>query len=320
MSEAKKLQIVGTFSPKEVSADKIIFPEGLITTHAIGNVTLENGIGTLVSPGGSLEDFFNVFVDEKNPSITQPSVTATDVTYLPTYVEIGEYIAPKLKITFKPGSYSYDSDTGVVAKSCTVTTVGMYAVNQPTKQTIEQTSQNEFICSYDEYQVNSERSGCVVTVTIDYGDGIVPTTNLGNECPDGQIKAGSVTYRYNWYNTYRKDLFYGTLKDKSELTSDIIRGMTSMSRAIWQMTSGFDRTLSVPKGTMRVVVACDPDYADSINIYDSNAMGANITSAFRRESVTVSGANGYSPTKFTAMILDFANPVDVSNKFTVSIN
>jgi hypothetical protein len=116
--------IIATEAAKQVSIDQVtpeqvVFPDGATTTYAIGKVTLTNGSGTLVEPGGTLADFFEKFVDEKNPSTTQPSVSLT-FSQGKAY-EVGTYVTPTYSATLNPGKYTYGPATGVTATAWEVT-------------------------------------------------------------------------------------------------------------------------------------------------------------------------------------------------------
>lgn len=60
------------------NAENVYFDKDLVTTSAIGNITLTNGQATIAAAGKNLKQVFDtIFVKEKNPSVTQPSVSVS---------------------------------------------------------------------------------------------------------------------------------------------------------------------------------------------------------------------------------------------------
>lgn len=300
MSEAKKLQIVGTFVPKKVGADKIIFPEGLNTTYEIGKVKLENGMGTLVKPGGTLEDFFNAFVDEKNPTTTQPSVTLS-FPEAKAY-EVGTYVTPTYTASLNPGKYTYGPATGIVATSWSITDTAGHTADTATG-------------SFEQFQV-TDAIRYKITATATHEEGSIPKTNVGNEYPDGKIVAGSKSATSGAVTGYR-NTFYGTLTTKNDITSDVIRGLSGKSNKA--LANGNSFTITIPVNALRVVVAYPATLRDITSIKDVNGMNAEIASSFTKQLVDVEGNNNYTAIGYKIYTLDFANPNDTENKFTVTI-
>nr|DAP41131.1 MAG TPA: hypothetical protein [Caudoviricetes sp.] len=53
------------------NAENVYFDEDLMTTSAIGNITLSNGQATIPAVGKNLKEVFQtIFVKESNPTIT----------------------------------------------------------------------------------------------------------------------------------------------------------------------------------------------------------------------------------------------------------
>lgn len=300
MLMAKKLQIFGNFAPSSFEADKVIFPEGLNTTYAIGKVTLENGMGTLVEPGGTLEDFFNVFIDEKNPETTDPSVTLT-FSQAKAY-EVGTNVTPSYSAILNPGSYTYGPDTGITATTWEVS---------DTKGNEATTASG----SFPQFQVVDSIS-YKITAKATYEAGSIPVTNTGNEYTAGQIAAGSKSTTSGAVTGYR-NTFYGTLMNKNDLTSDIIRGLASKSNKA--LSNGNTFTVTIPVGAYRVVIAYPATLRDVTSIKDVNGLNAEIASSFTKQTLDVEGANDYTAISYKVYTLDFANANDKANKYTVQI-
>lgn len=300
---ARKLQVIGKLSAEDIEQidpNKVIFPEGLNTTYAIGKVELSNGMGTLVKPGGTLADFFNVFVDEKNPETTNPSVSLT-FSQAKAY-EVGTNVVPSYSATLNPGSYTYGPATGIFAMT--------WEVTDTTGNSSETASG-----SFDQFQVTDDTT-YKITATASYMAGSIPVTNTGNDYMPGQIPAGSKSATSGAVTGYR-NTFYGTLSKKGDITSDIIRGLATKSNKALTNDSTF--TITIPVGALRVVFAYPATLRDVTSVNDVNGMNADITSSFSKQTVDVEGANGYNPISYKVYTLDFANANDKENKFKVTV-
>lgn len=293
--EAAKLVTIDQVTP-----DQVVFPEGAQTTYAIGKVKLVNGSAELVPAGGTLEDFFNVFVDEKTPAVTQPSVQLT-FSQAKAY-EVGTVVEPTYSAKLSPGSYSYGPATGVTASSWEVT----------------DTEDNTLTAASGSFPALTvaDDSSYKITAKASYEAGAIPVTNLGNEHSAGQIKAGSKQATSLAITGYRNS-FYGTMEAKDEITSAVIRGLAGVSGAALSNGSTFD--VAIPVGAMRVVIAYPATLRDISSIKDSNGMSAEISSSFVPQTVSVEGANGYQAIDYKVYTLDFANANDTANTFTVTI-
>ena len=285
---------------EDIDPSNVVFPDGLQTTYEIGKVQLENGMGTLVEPGGTLKDFFNAFIDEKNPDTTNPSVSLT-FSQAKAY-EVGTKVTPSYSATLNPGSYTYGPDTGITAKSWEVT----------------DTAKNEASTasgSFPEVQVIDGIS-YKITAKATYDAGSIPVTNTGNEYAAGQIAAGSKSATSGAITGYR-NTFYGTLTAKSTITSDIVRGLATKSGKA--LSNGNTFTITVPVGALRVVFAYPATLRDVTSVKDVNGMNAEIASSFTKQTLDVEGANDYKAISYKIYTLDFAEANDKANKFTVQI-
>ena len=283
-----------------ITPDKVVFPDGANTTYAIGNVKLENGSGVLVEPGGTLADFFNVFVDEKNPETTEPSVSIT-FSQAKSY-EVGTKITPSYSAVLNPGSYTYGPDTGITATAWEVAdTLG----NKSTKDSD----------SFTQLQITDGIS-YKITAKATHGAGTIPITNTGKPYETGKISAGTKSKTSGSPSGYR-NTFYGTLTTKTELTSSVVRGLAGKSGKA--LGNGNSFTVTVPVGALRVVIAYPATLRNVTSIKDVNGMNADITSSFVAGTLNVEGANSYKAISYKTYILDFANANDTANKFTVTI-
>ena len=298
---AEYLEANGSVTIDQVTPDKVVFPDGVTTTYAIGKVSLVNGSGTLIEPGGTLADFFDVFVDEKIPTTIQPSVTLT-FTQGKAY-EVGTTVTPVYTASLNPGKYTYGPDTGVTAVSWEVTDNTGNSSDSPTG-------------SFSDVHVTDE-SNYVITAKVNHTAGTVPVTNTGNEYPSGQITAGEKSATASVSLTGFRRSFYGAMDTKEELTSDVIRGLPVKTEKA--LSNGASFTIDFPVGAMRVVFAYPATLRDVTSVKDVNGLNADITNSFKMELIDVAGANNYDPISYKVYVLDFAKANDAANTFAVTM-
>jgi hypothetical protein len=147
------------------NAENIYFSQDLITTSAVGNITLTNGHATVAAKGKNLKEVWDsVFIKEQNPIITNPSITLlapNNKAY-----EVGSEVIPTYTINFKEGTYSYGPDTDIVTTGYVVTF---------DNETLD-TSSGSFSAITVKDSTNLS-----IKAYASYTDGSVPVTNLGNE-------------------------------------------------------------------------------------------------------------------------------------------
>ena len=300
-TEEDKREIAQMVEIDRIDAEKVYFSRDLETTFEIGTLKLSNGKATLKSNGKNLVEVWEtIFLQEKNPSTTQPSVSLT-FSQAGTY-EVGTKLTPSYSATLKAGSYTYGPATGITASS--------WAVNDTpgNKKTTASGSFPELTVEDDtEYKVTAKAT---------YGAGAIPVTNRGNPYSAGQIKAGSKSATSKAITGYR-NTFYGTLEAKTAPTSGIIRDLPGKSEAALANDSAF--SVDIPVGALRVVIAYPATLQDVTSIKDVNGMGAEISSGFTKQSVNVEGAGGHKAIAYKVYTMDFAEANDTANTFDVII-
>ena len=189
------------------NAKDVYFDDDLLTTSAIGNITLSNGQATIAAKGKNLPQVFEtIFVKEvktglktKNPYV-KTNISSTE------WVQIGSEAASKdVTITFYDGTYKYGPTPG-----CTATAYYFNDVsneNNPTK-----TITGDF----------SKKGYTTVAVKASYSAAAKsPISNTGNVIESEKFGAGtayaenkSTALSVNVYGCY-VPLFWG-FKDSSE--------------------------------------------------------------------------------------------------------
>jgi len=286
------------------NAENVYFDEDLVTTTAIGNITLKNGQATVASTGKNLKEVWEaIFVKEKNPSTTQPSVSITfgsGGSY-----EVGETVSTPYSITLNAGSYTYGPATGVTMTSVKVVdTLG--------------TEKTEQAGSFDDVTV-TDGMNYTITATATYGDGAIPVTNRGNEYAAGQIKGGSKSATSSAITGYR-NTFWGTLDNKDgEINSAYVRGLANKSNAAFANGSQFN--LIAPVGAMRVMFAYPATLRDVSSVIDANGAQMDVSGSFaaNMKTVAVEGKNGATAITYKVYYTDFASANDKENTFKVTI-
>ena len=155
-----------------------------------------------------------------------------------------------------------------------------------------------------------------ISATFDHTEGAMPVTNIGNAYAAGQITAQddkSANVPSTKLTGYR-NMFFGTLTEKSELTSDVIRGLATK-----QVKGNVNaKAITIPVGALRVVFAVPSDKSVT-SITDKNGLGAQIFSSFTQINVNVEGANNYDAIAYKVYYMDYANANDKANTYNVTV-
>ena len=282
------------------NAGNVYFDKDLMTTSAIGNITLDNGQATVSAAGKNLNEVWNaIFVKEQNPTATQPAVTLN--TPQNKAYEVGTTVTPTYTATLSAGSYTYGPATGITASTWEVTDT-----NKGSKSTASG--------SFDEFTVQDD-TNYTITAKATYPDGATPVTNLGNEYEAAKIKAGSATKTSGKITGFRNS-FYGTTDDKEPITSDTIRGLTASGKAL---ANGGTFNVTIPVGAMRVIIAYPATLREINSVLDVNGLNAEIKSGFTQQSVDVEGANKAAAKPYRVYVMEYAKANDTPNTYKVTI-
>lgn len=285
------------------NANNVYFDQDLIITANIGVQTVgSTGSKTLDTTGKNVKQVLDmIMAAEKNPTITQPSVSIT-CSQMGNY-EVGTQVTPQFSVALNAGNYQYGPATGVTATG--------YTVTDTDDNTADQASG-----SFPQITVSDDENYSI-SATVTHTEGAVPKTNLGNDYAAGKIAAGSKSGTKGTITGHRKS-FYGTTTDKgAATTSAIIRGLAGKSSGALKDGSTF--TVPIPVGALRVLIAYPATLRDVTSIKDVNGMNAEIKSGFALSRVQVEGANKYSAIEYKVYTLDFATANDTANTYSVTI-
>lgn len=289
-----------------VGADKVILQDDIVMAGnytQVGNMTKsQNGTATFATKGKSVSDALTeIFSKRLQPGTpTAPAVTLT-FGQAKAY-EVGTTVTPTYSASLSAGSYTYGPATGITATSWEVTDT---AGNSAT------TASGSFA-----EVVVADGTNYKITAKATYGEGAVAKDNLGSDSsPVIKIAAGSATKTSGAITGYR-NTFYGSVTEKAELTSTIIRGLTKSNKAL---ANGHSFTVNIPVGAKRVIFAYPATLRDVSSVKDVNGLNAEIKSAFTKTTLTVAGAGADDGIEYKVYTTDFADPVAKANSYTVQI-
>lgn len=286
------------------TADEVLFTKDLVLTEQFGRYVPVDGKVTVPAENISVQAvLLDAFSQDKNPTITQPSVSVSSSTA--RAYEVGTSVTPAYNGSLNPGAYEYKpKPAGVAAQSWS-------AVNNVTPEQIA--TQSGTFAAY----IVPDGANYKITLNCTYSDGEIPFTALDQEYPDGQIKGGTKSATTGAITGYRNS-FYGTTTDKKITTdSTLIRGLAQKSNRSYSNGSTF--SVTIPVGAIRVIIAYPAVLRDLTSIKDVNGMNTDITSAFVKSTIDVEGASSYLAIPYKVYTQDFAAPNDVKDTYTVTI-
>lgn len=290
----------------KVDADKVILQDDITMAGnytQVGNLTKEQTkTATFATKGKSVaEALTEIFSKRLQPTITSnPAVTLT-FGQAKAY-EVGTTVSPTYSASLSAGSYTYGPATGITATS--------WEISDTAGNTADTASG-----SFADVVV-TDNTNYKITAKANYGAGAVAVDNLGaTSSPEIKIAAGSATKTSGAITGYR-NTFYGTVTEKAEVTSTIIRGLTKSNKAL---SNGSSFTVTIPVGAVRVIFAYPATLQDVSSVKDVNGLNAEIKSAFTKSSVTVAGAGADAGIAYKVYVTDFAEPVAKANSYTVKI-
>ena len=292
----------GNYNANNVYLDADIKMAGNYTQ--VGNLTkTQNGTATFATKGKSIaEALTDIFSKRLQPGTpTAPAVTLT-FGQAKAY-EVGTTVSPTYSASLSAGSYTYGPATGITATSWEISDTAGNTADTATGSFAD--------------VVVADNTNYKITAKANYGEGAVAKDNLGSDSnPVVKIAAGSATKTSGAITGYR-NTFYGTVTEKAEVTSTIIRGLSGKSNEAWSNGKSF--TVNIPVGAVRVIFAYPATLQDVSSVKDVNGLNAEIKSAFTKSAVTVAGAGADAGIEYKVYVSDFAEPVANANSYTVKI-
>lgn len=294
---------LGELVPQSVNASQVALARSITATVDVGNIK-KGQVIDLSSVTDVQKLFEKILSKDSNPTTTQPSASVT-LTGAGAK-EVGSEFTPSYSVNLNPGSYSANASgaqpTGVEATAYSVT------------DSSENTSTTA-TGSFDKFTV-VDSTDYYVSATVTYGNGNVPTTFLGEQYPAGQIKAGTKSATSAHVTGYRNG-FYGSLTSKTdEINSTLVRGLTKTNKKVAKSQR---YTISVPAGTMRVILAYDASIGAVSSITSDEQFGSEIKDSFVLQTVSVNDASGANPKEYNVYVKDLASAQGSTTKYQVTI-
>lgn len=304
MSAEDKAKLDALSAGGTTSAKDVIFDSDLVFTEEFGRYIPVDGKVTIPAKDKSWYDvLLDAYSQDKNPTITQPSVTLT-ANAIKAY-EVGTKVIPSYSAVLNAGSYEYGPATGITASAWSVT-------NGTDTKTTASGSFNEITVADD--------TNYSITATATYGAGAIPKTALGQDYTDGQIVAGSKSATKSKISGYRS-YFYGVLDTSSvdaPLTSAIIRGMTN--GGAYSASKTF--TLNGSATAKRIVIAIPSNStrAGLKEVILTSAMNTPVTDSYVKTeaAVQVEGVNGFTAVDYDVYVYEPAS-IDAGEVHKISL-
>lgn len=266
------------------NANNVYFDANFVATEKVGTITIPaSGSATVAAAGKNVKEVLaSILAQEKNPTVTQPSVSV-NITNSTKALEVGSKVIPTYKATFNAGSYSYGPATGITAKTWEIT-------NSVTDETL-----NTAEGSFAELTV-ADNTNFSITAKATYEGGAVPKTNIGNEKPNLAIAAGSKSAVSSAKITGYRNFFYGFVASSSAevpVDSALVRSLTA--GGAYNAQKSFTIKAADTAGAKRIVVAIPANSTRSglISVSLDSTMNLDITAEYNQiANVNVEGANG----------------------------
>lgn len=270
-------------------ADNVYFDDDITYTVAIGTLAKPSGSAKFAAKGKNVEQVLSsLMAQEANPSKSNPAVSFSSTGGLGTF-EIGTKKNLTYTAALSAGGYTYGPATGITAQTWEVSCTGVTDKLTTATGTFE--------------NVVAEATAKKITAKATYNDGAIPVTNLGNQYPAGQIKAGTASKDSGNLIGVRH-MFYGVVESADfALDSAHIRGLKHEAAAKKTIS-----TFTAGAGALKVVVACPAGY-NVTKVTLPSAMGADATADFVKQggTVQVEGAEGYTAAAYSVWVFEPAS-------------
>lgn len=226
------------------NASNVYFDADLMTTTAIGNITLTNGRATIPAKGGNLIDLFNtIYVEEDSANLKKSSPSAKLSSTSPVYYEIGKTGTRNITVSMNDdGEYKYGylplaSETGseVAGDAATAVTTGT-----GTGVVVTETTPFELTFNGAAVEPTVENGGTFTLAPaaqtaqaemkmkgrMNYEKGGIPVSNLKKLYPAQRIAAGyddtDEASAFRWYIPFYQGFTYSdtVIADHANITAE----------------------------------------------------------------------------------------------------
>lgn len=281
-------------------ADNVYFDDDITYTVAIGTLAKPSGSAKFSAKGKNVEQVLSsLMAQEANPTKSNPAVSFSSTSGLGTF-EIGTTKNLTYTAALSAGGYTYGPATGITAQTWEVSCTGV----TDKKSTATGTFEN----------VVAEATAKKITAKATYNDGAIPVTNLGNQYPAGQIKAGSASIDSGNLIGVRY-MFWGPMTSDADINSAVVRALNNNKAT----STGTLATFGAGAGAVKVVVAVPSDRKIT-KVLMPSALNADVTALFVKQSATVQvkGANDYAAAAYNVYVYQPAS-IDAGETYAVTI-
>lgn len=281
-------------------ADNVYFDDDITYTVAIGTLAKPSGSAKFSAKGKNVEQVLSsLMAQEANPTKSNPAVSFSSTGGLGTF-EIGTTKNLTYTAALSAGGYTYGPATGITAQTWEVSCTGV----TDKKSTATGTFEN----------VVAEATAKKITAKATYNDGAIPVTNLGNQYPAGQIKAGSASKDSGNLIGVRY-MFWGPMTSDADINSAVVRALKNNKAT----STGTLATFGAGAGAVKVVVAVPSDKKIT-KVLMPSALNADVTALFVKQSATVQvkGANDYAAAAYNIYVYKPAS-IDAGETYAVTI-
>lgn len=274
-----------------VDASKVIMSKDITLAGSytsVGNINKGNAASVKFdAKGKSVQDILIEMLSKKQqPDVTAPShtivLTNAGATMSSEY-ESGTTIHPRYSISFDPGSYTYDSSTGVVANGYTVKDNQNNSGNTVSGNLGEGVTLNDG----ETYQIT--------TSSVSYDAGTVAHDNLGGDSsPVKQIAAGSTPNKQSiTVKTYR-NMYVGYASKTSGFESADIKSLTGGQTA--KNAPRTFNTLAENTSAKAIIIAAPTGTRTLNKVVMPSSANADCTASFVKQADKVDVVNAASQT------------------------
>ena len=285
------------------NANNVYFDKDFTYTANIGTKTVPtSGSGTISAEGKNVQQVLaDIFAKEVNPTTTQPSASIAMNAGNGTY-EIGTKVNVTYTAALNAGKYQYGPDTGIKAKTYSVSFDGKTAA----------TETGSFADTV------AEDTAKKLSVSIAYdASAATPVTNLGNPYASGKIAAGTKTATSSGQVLGVRHMYWGAMSNAATaLNSANIRALKNhKATGTGQLASSF----IAGAGAAKIVVAV-PSNRKITKVLLASSMNADITSQFveQTDAVAVEGANAYTAANYKIYVYQPAS-IDSAENYNITI-
>lgn len=281
-------------------ADNVYFDDDITYTVAIGTLAKPSGSAKFSAKGKNVEQVLSsLMAQEANPTKSNPAVSFSSTGGLGTF-EIGTTKNLTYTAALSAGGYTYGPATGITAQTWEVSCTGVTGKKSTATGTFD--------------NVVAEATAKKITAKATYNDGAIPVTNLGNQYPAGQIKAGSAS-RDSGNLIGVRYMFWGPMTSDADINSAVVRALKNNKAT----STGTLATFGAGAGAVKVVVAVPSDHKIT-KVLMPSALNADVTALFVKQSATVQvkGANDYAAAAYNVYVYQPAS-IDAGETYAVTI-